>query len=179
MSTLKVNNITDLGNDSVVTNGVLDTLAVPAGGILQVVSTSKTDTFSTTSTSFTGVTGLSATITPRATSSKILAFFSVQGSGAGLGFYRLARNGTGIGVANADGLRTQASAQGFESDVNSVYTTSNSFLDSPSTVSTLTYQVQLLAESGTLHYVNMDRNNQNLAARARVVSSITLIEVAG
>ena len=42
------------------------------GGIVQCVSTTKTDTFTTASTSFTDVTGLSATITPKFSTSKIL-----------------------------------------------------------------------------------------------------------
>jgi len=46
------------------------------GKILQVVSTTKTDTFSTsTVNSFVDITGLSVAITPRATSSKILVIF--------------------------------------------------------------------------------------------------------
>jgi len=39
----------------------------PAGSVLQVVSTTKTDAFSTTSSSFADVTGLAATITPSST----------------------------------------------------------------------------------------------------------------
>ena len=49
------------------------TVTIPAGGkILQVLQTVKTDTFTTTSTSFVDVTGLSVSITPATTSSKIL-----------------------------------------------------------------------------------------------------------
>lgn len=50
-----------------------------AGAVLQVVQTVKTDTFSTTSpaeTAFVDVTGFSVTITPSATSSKILILWS-------------------------------------------------------------------------------------------------------
>ena len=49
----------------------------PAGSVLQVVSTAKSDQFTTSSTSFTDVTGMSATITPTSSSSKILVIFSV------------------------------------------------------------------------------------------------------
>ena len=42
------------------------------GKIGQVIQTYKTDTFSTSSTSFVDVTGLSVSITPSATTSKIL-----------------------------------------------------------------------------------------------------------
>ena len=58
--------------------GVLKRLdaSLIGGKVLQVVSTAKTDTFSTSSTSFTDITGLSVAITPSATSSKILVFLS-------------------------------------------------------------------------------------------------------
>ena len=46
------------------------------GGIVQCVSTTKTDTFTTTSTSFVDVTGLSATITPKFSTSKILVMYA-------------------------------------------------------------------------------------------------------
>ena len=42
-----------------------------SGGIIQVRSTTKTDPFDTTSTSFTDVTGLSVSITPTRADSKI------------------------------------------------------------------------------------------------------------
>ena len=42
-----------------------------AGKVLQVVSTTKTDTFTTSSTSFVDITGLSVSITPSSTSNKI------------------------------------------------------------------------------------------------------------
>jgi hypothetical protein len=52
----------------------------PIGKILQVVSTTKTDVFTTSSGSFTDITGLSVSITPSSTSSKVLILgaFTVQ-----------------------------------------------------------------------------------------------------
>ena len=47
-------------------------LQMPAGHILQTVSTTKTDTWTYTGANFQDVTGLSATITPTSSSSKIL-----------------------------------------------------------------------------------------------------------
>jgi len=47
--------------------------------VLQVVSATKTDTFSTSSTSFVDVTGLTANITPSSTSSKIMVFVFLLG----------------------------------------------------------------------------------------------------
>ena len=65
------------------TGGISNTKAVadaamPAGSILQVVHVTKTDHFSTTSTSFTDVTGMAASITPTSASSDIIIRFDVQ-----------------------------------------------------------------------------------------------------
>ena len=57
--------------------------SIPSGGILQIQSTTKTDTFSSSSTSFTDITGLSVNITPTSSTSKILVITSVIG-GIGL-----------------------------------------------------------------------------------------------
>ena len=56
-------------------NATLLTSATSTGKILQVVSTAKTDAFTTSSQSLVDITGLSATITPSATSSKILVLY--------------------------------------------------------------------------------------------------------
>ena len=57
-----------LANDSVTVNGTVidlgDSQTITAGKILQVLSTTKTDTFSTTSGSKVDVTGVSLAITP-------------------------------------------------------------------------------------------------------------------
>jgi hypothetical protein len=174
MSTLKVNNLQDLGADAVVTNGVVNASALPGGSILQVVSTTKTDSFSTTSTSLVDVTGFAATITPRSTSSKILVlcdiYYSNSNSGANQNF-NLVRNSTTI--AQGTGGTSQFTMP--------TYTASGSvrdfggfnFLDTPATTSTTTYKIQM-SVSGATGYVNrggdLDRTG---------ISSITLMEVAG
>ena len=55
-----------------VTGTVITTTSPKAGNIIQVVQAVKTDTFTTSSTSFVDITGLSVTITPSSSSSKIL-----------------------------------------------------------------------------------------------------------
>ena len=52
-------------------NGGTGATSFTKGKVLQVVSTSKTDSFSTTSTSYVDVTGLSVSITPASSSNKI------------------------------------------------------------------------------------------------------------
>lgn len=58
----------------------LNSASLPTGSVLQVVSTAKTDTFSTTSASgtFADITGLSVSITPSSASNKILILAEVR-----------------------------------------------------------------------------------------------------
>ena len=63
-----------------VNNQALPTLSsskMPSGSVLQAKTATKTDTQSTTSNSFTDITGLSVSITPSSTNSKILVLCTV------------------------------------------------------------------------------------------------------
>ena len=185
MSTLKVNNITDLGDDAVVTSGVLDTLAVPTGGILQVVSTAKTDPFTTTSLTFTPITGLSASITPTSTSSKIMVFVdlkaTVNASDTNSGLFRLVRASTPIYLGDSAGSRLQVSAlSGSTTSSRNTSSVVMNFLDSPATTSATTYSVEVRsADTGKSVFVNRTLSDDNDSQTGRTAISITLMEVAG
>ena len=71
-------------------NSIIPVSGVPTGGgggIIQVKSVVKTDIFTSTSTSFVDITGMSVNITPTSSSSKILflAQCAVVGEDAGTG----------------------------------------------------------------------------------------------
>jgi hypothetical protein len=161
-----------------------------SGGILQVVSTTKTDVFSSSvaATSFVAVTGLSATITPRSTSSKILVMANVSGgattasNGAILDF-RLKRGATVIGVGDAAGSRSRVTSgsYGVTSLGEALITVPGQVLDSPATTSSTTYSVDILNLSGSTQtlYVNRTPTDTDSATWRRSTSTITLIEVAG
>ena len=77
---------TDAGFNLLYENGTHDAAATfpvgrddlsLAGGIVQIVQTTKTDTFEVTGTSFTDVPGMSVVITPASTSNKILILLNV------------------------------------------------------------------------------------------------------
>jgi hypothetical protein len=152
------------------------------GKILQVVSTTKTDTFSMSSTTFADVTGLTATITPTSATSKILVMFSI-GINADFNVQtynlRLTRAGTPIGVGDAAGSRTQAFFPQMAGPTsNNVMSNHGSFLDSPATTSARTYAIQIKGESsGQAIYVNRSVNDPNAVNAARGISTITLMEV--
>ena len=156
-----------------------------AGGIIQVKQTVKTDTFTSSSTSYTDITGLSVSITPTRADSKILVMMHVNLGHTNYvsGFLRLMRDSTAISVADAAGNRivsTVAMADDPVDDEINCY--SATFLDSPSTTSATTYKVQLTTESsgntGEV-YVNRSGEDANNVQNARTVSSITVMEVSG
>ena len=174
-SKLKVNLINDAGDNNIITSdgsgSVTLGAAFPAvGKIGQVVNTTKTDTFSTTSGSYTDVTGLSAAITPSATSSKIFVILSLYISGdtqTANNFIKLVRDSTGL----------QESIVRIPQENQAVYRKYNvsvTDFDSPSSTSELTYKAQALTNSGTL-YVNRAANTGGFSATS--TATLTLMEV--
>ena len=147
-STLDLSNATDL-----------PVSALPAGSILQVVSVSVDDTFTTTSTSYVERTGLSASITPSSTSSKIYAQLVNGGTENNTGTQAAStiiyRNGADIGAPAS----TVYMASGGERAATVV-----NFLDSPNTTSAVTYAGYVLVSAGTGSYRR---------------GTLTLMEVAG
>ncbi len=164
---------------------ILTTTNPKSGNIIQVVSTTKTDTFSSNSDSFTDLTGLSVTITPTSTSSKILftatLCFGMSADGYGSG--RLVRDSTPLGVASAAGNRTVC---GFAMQMNlnannKLYTLTYQYLDSPSTTSATTYKLQGRTYTGDSRYFTINRTqvDSDLDYVHRGESRVIAMEVAG
>ena len=155
-----------------------------AGAVLQVVSTTKTDTFSTTNTAYTDITGLSASITPTSSSSKILVFGHVDvGSSADvLVALQIVRDSTAVGIADAAGSRVRA---GFGRYLGTAATGSAAhsnvpfgFYDSPATTSSTTYKIQISSNlAGTL-LVNRGSVDTDAGGIWRGSSTITVMEIA-
>jgi hypothetical protein len=147
--------------------------------ILQVLSTVKTDTFSMTSTTFADVTGLSVSITPQSTSSKIFVMASISGTGqlASTNFFgRLMRDSTAINIGDAAGSRIAATIYARDQEAQS--TMPIMFLDSPASVSALSYKLQIRSQNaGAAVYINRSTADPNADTSARTVSSITVFEV--
>ena len=183
MSTLEVNKITPISGGTTVTlgnSGDAFNLASGAtagfGKIGQVVSTTKTDSFSSTSTSFTDITGLSVSITPTSTSSKILVLVNTNASSINAtysGVMRLVRDSTAIGI----GTNSSATYIGFNalrrnSGTDESKSVNYNFLDSPSSTSSLTYKVQIDVQGDTF-YVNRTQTNNEFSG----ASTITVMEI--
>ena len=153
------------------------------GGIVQVKSTTKTDTFDTTSTSFTDITGLSVSITPKFSTSKILVTYHVNANmedSTYVGALRLMRDSTPIFVGDASGSRTQASSyvKNLSGSSTETHDYSGQHLDSPSTTSSVTYKMQgVTLDAGRQLNVNKSYSDSNAASQARTASSITVMEI--
>jgi hypothetical protein len=149
------------------------------GKIGQVVSTVKTDTFTTTSTSFTDVTGVTVDITPAASSSKILIIASIQvgGSASVREGLILVRDSTDIYIGDAASSRIRATIYLNPQSATVVDSASIVFLDSPSTTSATTYKIQAQTESGNTLTINRGLTDTDSATYYRTPSSITVMEV--
>jgi len=157
---------------------------MPAGSVLQVVQSIKTDRQTTTSTTFIDVTNLSVAITPTSASSKILVMASVNtiGTDGGDGLYvNLVRNSTTIVSTTGGGnSQDQGGAWGVSGgggmstdDIRKYANPSLAYLDSPSTTSATTYKVQARVTGGTGTINSWPLNNDQSS-----VCSITVMEIA-
>jgi len=144
----------------------IPTGSMPTGSVLQVVQTIGTTSQSTTSTSFVNYTHANASITPSSTSSKILVqmecgidtFDSGDNASTSVKIYK-----DGSALSNQKTDRTYINAA---SGTLSRGSATINYLDSPSTTSSITYQLYFKRDQGS--YNNTIEN-----------ASITLTEIAG
>jgi hypothetical protein len=157
----------DLDVLSIYETGAWRTSLSPRGGILQVVQGQRTGLVQTTSASFVD-TLLTATITPKSSSSKILVIVSqpynlVSTANQSLGEFALFRNSTNIQQTT---LEIIAGLGAFNLLVNNSIV-SFSVLDSPATTASTTYKTQFRNVVGS----------RVEAQAANSPSTITLMEV--
>jgi len=150
--------------------------------VLQVVSTTKTDTFSaSTSNTFSDVTGLSVTITPSSTSSKILVIAQVHGSttSTGMGTAVLLRDSTEIDLGAAASNRVRASCSIDTNGTASELRQSGlNYLDSPATTSAVVYKIGINSgDTGGTAYINRSSDDTDDIYHPRVASTITALEI--
>ena len=167
---------------------IIPTIGVPTGGgggIIQVINTIKTDTFSTAAPMSTkaSITGLTATITPKFSTSKILIIMNLLvGADADTTIGgTIERGSTPIGIADARGSRTRntfgcgipASGKTWQSQ-----SVSHTILDSPNTTSATTYSVKIGGNSFQTVYINREARDADNAVDTTVgTSTLTLMEI--
>lgn len=150
--------------------------------VMQVVSTTLTATYThTTGITFSNVTGLSAAITPSATSSKVLIYVSLNGGANNNGtFVKVTGGNAASWVGDAAGNRSRVA---FASPTNQgtgaqLLNFNGFYLDSPATTSAITYQVQIAAgDNATTTYLNRTVTDTDLNAFPRTTCSITVMEI--
>jgi len=147
---------------------IQNTAYIATGSVLQVVNATYSTQVSTSANTFSD-TGLTATITPKFSTSKILVLVdqnsvSKDTSNTGVNI-KLQRNGSDIGgyFGFVSGYTNSTAA----SDIGSV---SVNYLDSPATTSAVIYKTQFSSNSPTASAIVQQFN---------AMSTITLMEIAG
>jgi len=154
------------------TNGLTfnnSTVQASAGVVLQVVNATYNTITSTTSASFV-TTGLTASITPKFSTSKILVLINIPAAcqtSTVSNIITIYRGSTNLALST---VNNQAFAQVYGSNSASFTTVPMNYLDSPATTSSTTYTAYFLSgTSGT--NVQCFMNNET--------GTITLMEIAG
>ena len=168
-------------------NSIIPVAGVPTGGgggIVQVKQTVKSDTTTVASASFADLSGMTVTITPTSSSSKVFIMshmtFCHQDQNHTVAF-RLVRGSTPVCIGDESGSRlrgTGAFAQTGAGD--HPMTVSFQFLDSPSTTSATTYKIQVATEDGDTVGLNQRQvgdAGSTSPKNTRYASTITAMEV--
>ena len=155
------------------------------GGIVQIVHASTSSHTYNNNTSYADITGVTATITPKFTSSKILIQCSLavskDNNHSFLG--RVVRDGSAIsgsgGVAEDSHGNQEAGVWWLvRTTVHSANPLMVSYLDSPSSTSAITYKAQGKCSASSVYYaINRTVNSENNIYASPGFSSITLMEV--
>jgi len=150
-----------------------------SGKVLQVLQAVKTDTFTSSATSYTDLTGITLAITPSATSSKILVMtqLSMAVDNGGQPALKLLRDSTALNLGAAASSRTRATTTFFTEATWESMPVSIIYLDSPSSTSALTYKVQGFGNGGNVIYVNRSASDSDASNYYRSSSSIILMEI--
>ena len=171
----------DTGVTYPVTAGSASALQASSARVLQVVQTVKTDTVTSTTTTFADITGMSVSITPSSASNKILVIVKASvGAQAGTNRagVRLVRGSTAIFVGDTAGSRTSVTSVSTAPNSDDISDLNMCFLDSPATTSSTTYKIQWTTTgAGTIAF-NRSINDSDSAANYRPASSITIMEIA-
>jgi hypothetical protein len=166
------------------TGGTLDRLN-RAGNILQVVSTTKLNAFSSTSGTMVDITGLSLSITPTSSSSKILILASLivgvdSWTSQGIAI-NLVRGSTSLATGtNGSTINATSGYNAYGGSLGNTYANFSpmviSYLDSPASTSSLTYKLQgrTLITAG----YEWDINRRMVDNSCGFSSTITAMEVA-
>ena len=156
------------------------------GKILQVLQTVKTDVFSTNSTSYVAVTGLTQAITAASTSNKILINITLYGGNSGSQYavaFKLAKDSTamdGNTIGAASGNNQESGTFRFRNSADThAEEASFMYLDTPADTNSHTYGL-LMKVFNSSYYGRLGTTgtNGNYTQHMRCPCTITVMEVA-
>ena len=152
-----------------------------SGGIIQTVQSVKTDTMSESiSAGGTSSCIISLSITPTATSSKILVIADLSASFSDTGVYmKLFRGSTQIALGDSASNRQRVSTHLLTDQSFVMSSCSCHFLDAPSTTSSTTYHLKAghPSPSTTTVFFNRSNDDSNAVQIPRGISTLMLMEV--
>jgi hypothetical protein len=160
----------------------LDASLIGGGKIGQVVSTTLSTVTSTTSGTFEDISGLAVSITPSATSSKVLVLVNLS-LGSEIAYscqLRLMRDSTAICIGTDSGIggsQPQATFHQKAWSSTAIVNQGMNFLDSPSSTSSISYNVEWRETEETTLYLNRMHTTANSVSYPWVASTITAMEV--
>ena len=178
MSTLKV--------DTIQGKTTANTVAMPSGSVIQVVSTTTTDTSSLASVNFLEFSALSTSITPKFSSSKIFVTLNIcigNANDDNYNQFKVKRDSTEIGIGtsvSSASTVTFANNGPYTHAQYEMHASSYSILDSPNTTSQITYKLFARAMATTTRTMYFNRaSDVTDANRSSTTSTMTLMEIAG
>ena len=157
-------------------------VGVTRQSVIQVVHQSLTSTVGVTANgTAVAVTGFNATITPTLATSRIWVLAQIMYSSAGTTYGGwFTRNGTAINLGDAGASQQRVSiGMALCTDTNQTNTFVYSYVDSPATTGSITYQFWVNNDNTNNIYLNRAQGDSNGATGKRGTSTITLLEVAG
>lgn len=165
-----------------------DSTSIDSGGalgkVLQVVHTKITGAATYNGTSYDNISGFAASITPASTSNKVLVMFNINAGSNNNGnriVFRVTRTGSDNDFAgDSNSNRVSATAQMAVSNPQDQRANHISYLSSPSSTSSVTYQLQAKLQVGGNSNVSFGRSgtNSDSSIEGRTPQSIILMEIA-
>jgi len=171
---------------SAVQAGAVESGDLPAGSVIQVVSTTKTDTFSQSvpsSSTLAQPSGYQVNITPKDANSKILVIASFNwtcDANNQIVNAAILKNGTAVCIGDSAGNRQRRTVnRSSATGLSNTRHTSVSFLDSPNTTGSIEYSIGLSADQSTIVFLNRSSGDNDATFETRSASTITAMEIAG
>ena len=166
-------------------SGTILTSNSSVGKILQVLQTVKTDVYSTNSTSYSLITGLTQAITAASTNNRILINVTLYGGNSAADYavgFQLAKDGTAISGAlgAASGNNAESGTFRFrQSSINHAEEGAFMYIDTPADTNPHTYGVLMkVFNSGGTGRVGTTGDSGNFQQHLRCPCTITVMEIA-